>query len=94
MTEEKLAFLRIEDANQEMLDHVQTTVEDELPENFNVLVVSEGITYAEPDEMMEMFLHMFHFIEANCFEDKAEAHKAMNPNQENLKGTLISEDEK
>jgi len=56
MTEEKLAFLRIEDANQDMLSHVQKTVEDELPENFNVMAVSDGITYAEPDEMMEMFV--------------------------------------
>lgn len=95
MTEEKLAFLKVEDADQNQLSHIQEQVEEALPDHYNFIVTDDRIAYADPEEMMEMFLHMFHFIEANCFEDKAEAHAAMNPNQENLKDTLIkSEDEK
>lgn len=87
--EEKLAFLKVEDASQEELSHVQEQVEDALPDHYNFILTDDRIMYADPEEMMEMFLSMFHFIEANCFEDKAEAHKALNPAQENLKGTLI-----
>jgi len=94
MTEEKLAFLKVEDASQEELDQVSTQVEEALPEHYNFIVTDDRIAYADPEEMMEMFLHMFHFIEANCFEDKAEAHAAMNPAQENLKGTVIRDDDK
>lgn len=90
--EEKLAFLKVEDASPDELDHVSTQVEEALPDHYNFILTDDRIAYADPEEMMEMFLHMFNFIEANCFEDKAEAHAAMNPAQENLKGTLIEEE--
>lgn len=93
MSEEKLAFLKVEDGSQEEVSQVKQQVEEAMPEHYNFIVTDDRIAYADPEEMMEMFLHMFHFIEAECFEDKAEAHKAMNPAQENLKDTLIQEDD-
>ena len=91
--EEKLAFLKVEDASQDQLSSIQQQVEEALPEHYNFIVTDDRIAYADPEEMMAMFLDMFHFIEANCFKDKAEAHKAMNPAQENLKGTVIRDDD-
>jgi len=93
MTEEKLAFLKLEDASQDELDMVSSQVEEALPDNYNFILTDDRIMYADPEEMMEMFLSMFHFIEANCFEDKAEAHAAMNPDQENLKDVLIESED-
>lgn len=93
MTEEKLAFLKVEDASVEELDALSEQVEETLPDHYNFILTDDRIAFADPEEMMEMFLSMFHFIEANCFTDKAEAHAAMNPQQENLKGTLIQEDD-
>jgi len=85
MSEQKVGFLRVEDAQVEELDHVSKTVENELGDEYNIVVMNDQITWADPEEMMEMFLHMFTFIEANCFEDKAEAQQAITPNQSNLK---------
>jgi len=90
--EEKLAFLKVEDGSQEELSQVKQQVEKALPDHYNFIVTDDRIAYADPEEMMEMFLSMFHFIEATCFEDKAEAHKAMNPAQENLKKTVIKDE--
>jgi len=85
MSEQKVGFLRVEDADVEELDMVSKTVENELGDEYNIVVMNEKIMWADPDEMMEMFLHMFNFIEANCYEDKAEAQQVITPNQSNLK---------
>jgi len=85
MTQEKVGFLRMEDCTVEELHQVQETVEDELPENYNIVAMDENIAWADPREMMEMFLTMFNFIEAECFNDQAEAHRAVNKDQRNLK---------
>lgn len=84
MSEQKVGFLRIEDAKQEELEQVADTIENELPDNYNIIVMNK-IEWADPEDMIELFISMFHFIEANCFKDKAEAIKTVNPNQENLK---------
>lgn len=89
--EEKLAFLKLEDGSQEELNQVSTQVEEALPDHYNFILTDDRIAFADPEEMMEMFLHMFHFIEAECFDDKAEAHAAMNPDQKNLRQVLQNE---
>jgi len=85
MSEQKVGFLRVEDAQVEELEHVSKTVENELGDEYNIVVMNDQITWADPDEMIQLFISMFHFIEANCFEDKAEALHATTPNQSNLK---------
>jgi len=80
MSEEKVGFLRMEDATQDELASVAEQIEENLPDNYNIVVMNE-IDWADPKQMMELLISMFHLIEANCFDDKADA----NPDQQNLK---------
>lgn len=84
--EQKVGFLRLEDADVEELDQVSTQIEENLADNYNIVVMDQQINWADPDEMMELFISMFHFIEASCYKDKAEAIQKTRPgNQQNLR---------